>query len=128
MSAAELLALAEKCEAAEGPDRDLDRAIMTALGGRRLGNECWEMPDGALIDLEISPLGSLDACRQLHERVLTGWPWSLTQSPLHDGRLFWAGTFDGGRGQNTEIIRGAAQTPELAWTAAILRALAARLP
>lgn len=87
MNRAELLALADRCEAATGPDRALDFLILKRLRGLRdLGCGLYEMENWyySLDNSEPSekhppfpsPTASLDAALTL---VPEGWDWCLSR-------------------------------------------------
>lgn len=127
---ATLLALAERCETATGPDRELDGAIYIAVlipaerAGRidqNGGFVGWWPKDGPYVGAREVPAytASLDAALTL---VPEGWHWSA------DSRRFG---YVRGRGPQDGApdpegwARGTA-TPALALCAAALRALAAQ--
>ena len=68
----ELLALAARCEAASGPDRELDAAICVALGIEPQAREMLQFPayDGCVRYFTAS----LDAAMTL---VPEGWDWGI---------------------------------------------------
>lgn len=109
-----LRALAERCERAEGPNRELDAAIAVANGALRV-----HLVDGhatAFYANAASPLpfytASLDAAMSL---VPEGWFWRVDQGRNAGGACF---KIDG-----HEQIFTLAATPALALIAAALRAL-----
>lgn len=75
------LALAERCEAAKGPDREISEGILSALGYARISDAHWfcegkgHWNDGNRI------AASLDAITALIERELPGCGWSVDRSP-----------------------------------------------
>ena len=98
----ELLALAARCEAASGADRNLTIAVSDACD--------METPHG-------DPLTSLDAAMTL---VPEGWDWcaeTFGEDGAH-GKVWRHGWHD------DTVIHSNAATPALALTAASLRALA----
>ena len=104
---AKLLELAERCEAAEGPDRGLDMLICTALNTGRRTDPRDPGPDRFT--------ASIDAAMSL---VPEGWNRSFTDDPDDLGCVIgelWT------RKRNAV---GHAATPALALTAACLRARA----
>ena len=108
MSRAELLALAERVEAATGADRDIDHAIYAAF------NPDKPIPyDRRLLPWEHLYTASLDAAMSL---VPSGEYWEC--GPLPDMSQY--------RGR-VGMKAAYAATPALALTAATLRALAERM-
>lgn len=117
-----LLSLADRCEKAEGPERELRDEIMLALGWAYripdgLKFHYWFDPSGKRID-PPDPLRSLDAAMALvPERM---WAEGSLSSPsmmeVHAGGIFEA------------VGVGTGRTPALALTAACLRALAGDRP
>ncbi len=127
MNRDELLALADRCEAAAEPDRELDCAISLALvvppdGCKAVASELSSQA-GLLVDrigrlhgtVDYQPLtASLDAAMSLAPNAPTGLevsnfygnPWRAVIYPEGDGT----------------ISEGLAATPALALTAAALRA------
>ncbi len=109
-----LLALAEECEKATGPDPELVKQIAIALGWRRSGLSHWQPPeaDPAGVWRVGLPdwLGSLDAALSL---VRPGRWWMVERRP---GHTCYANISDDGE--------GTAPTPPLALCAAALRVLA----
>ena len=93
-----LLELAERCEAAEGSDSNLDWAIINAINP----DERWTYT------------GSIDAAARL---VPEGWGWNLDSGG-------YAVVLDWGNGPKPRI-GGRGATPALALCAAALRARAA---
>ena len=134
MTRAELLALAERVEKAEGPDRELDYAILRVLKPEYAGSEWQPYADGlrhvndssdarTLPARETCPqqwTSSLDAAASL---MPEGWECALywgvnnfaseAQLERHDRHKTFA-----------EPTTGTAATPTLALCAAVLRALA----
>lgn len=111
-----LLDLAARCEAAEGPDRELDAEIAFATGWatHALHKQEWLRPDGVVCGLP-EYTASLDAATSL---VPEGWCWQLR----HDDRpcaQFWQ---DG----DEYCLTALAATPALAQCAAALKARAAQ--
>lgn len=137
----DLTELAKRVEAATGPDADLDRRIMAALGySYRAGNRSIGLTYGKAWDShpyqewvkgdEVVPdhcvpdyTASLDAATTL---VPGGWNWGV--GPWEDWkstpRRAWAWCEETGEDWSEEMNRQAA-TPALALTAAALRARAA---
>ena len=107
--------LAERCEKATGPDRELDAAIAKALGlphGRETGWSNSENGDYWVVDECAKPFtASLDAAMML---VPEGWEWSLENT---GGETF--GPFVAKFGQLRDVE---AKTLPLAICAAALRA------
>ena len=73
-----LLELAERCEKATGPDRDLADDVLRACGfteerrartkgGHRLS---WRLPDGRHVPISFDPTVSLDAAKALRRAAL----------------------------------------------------------
>ena len=113
-----LVELAERCEAATGPDRKLDMAIVHALSGvlgepwpeatgMRMVEACDSFEDSR--DTVARYTASLDAAMTL---VPEGWIWDVTSTGTA-----WV-MEDGGDPQ----LFGDAATPALALCAAALRA------
>jgi hypothetical protein len=127
MTREEIIALAERCEKATGPDRELDaqiwvavtpactrrelRGIHKATGKEQIIDETRE-PDGRLI-IVPAVTASLDAAMTL---VPEGWGYSICPTSA----LLTRSTSDHG-------VMARAATPALALTAAALRAKAASL-
>ena len=84
--------LLERCEAATGPDRELDLHISRSLG--LLGHAAG-LPDEAFLAAWLPACrfgrytASLDASIALVERMLPGWDWLVSLSEL-GGREFCA--------------------------------------
>jgi len=132
MTKANLLALAARCEAATGADRelDLDVALAGGLISKPVERGCWVDP-GECIDGDKEPgsgtfvapaySASLDAAMTL---VPEGWRvWAVRE----DETGWWCGLSpDGGN----VVVGGWAPTPSfaLALTAACLRAIAEEMP
>ena len=133
-----LIALAERCEQAFEPDRELDAAIVAAvtLGVVGMGDEkpdddwCnrlyrWEPPRAWADSWLPVPryTASLDEAVKL---IPAGWKWSLDwtqQAPYQDSS--WASAFAPGSGRNPADTEASAMTPALALCAVALRARAA---
>jgi hypothetical protein len=126
---ATLLALAERCEQAAGPNNGLDAEIALAIGytHERRGTEraCWwRTPAGqqlAYVGYKNHPpffTGSLDAAVTL---VPEGWAVELVQALSGSP---WHATLRGGSAL-VPIIGATASKPALALCAAALRARAA---
>jgi hypothetical protein len=110
----ELLELAERCEAATGPDRELDAEIASTLGWANVGpgnrgGRCGRSPEGTWKTVPRYT-ASLDAAMTL---VPEGWDWELE---------FIGGTSVANMLLARGTFNGAAQTPALALCAAALRA------
>jgi hypothetical protein len=125
-----LLALAERCEKAEGPDRELDAAIAPLTGltvvdeGHPIGRMCYD--DIGAAHLMPRYTASLDAAMTL---VPESWGWMVSQpnakalsSGLLKERTPVMGEVQYGCDQRYAV---AAATPALALCAAALRARAA---
>lgn len=121
-----LLELAERCEKATGPDRELNAAIGSALYQMKVGREvpgiegCAHEPVTA----------SLDAATQL---VPEGWRWMAGQREfphcrayVENGELAFAGA-GMRRNPKRKWFEVTAATPALALCAAALRARAAQI-
>jgi hypothetical protein len=110
----EIIALAERCEKATGPDRLLGAQIHTAIDGRPCSFDskfdCWVGGGGLNVPLYTA---SLDAAMTL---VPEGWGYSICPTSA----LLTRSTSDHG-------VMARAATPALALTAAALRAKAASL-
>lgn len=114
---AELLELAERCEKAEGPDRELDRLIGATIYQLEVGRT---VPG---IEGCYSPeyTASLDAALTLAPE---GWPvFHLFNCHLGPDRWIWEADLAPQRSY-ADILRGQAATPALALCAASLRARA----
>jgi hypothetical protein len=126
----DLIALADRCEAAEGADRDLDEAIALALGWSSVPNPTfagglvgrWLLPDGSMtgqIDALPKFTASLDAAMTL---VPEGQASAVgTMAFRNDPRKPWACIWSE---QGEPLWRADAATPALALCAAALRARA----
>lgn len=115
--------LADRCEHATGPDRELDVAIVEAFGWRRKGGfwsgEYWERRNERLWFLQIPKLtGSLDAAMSL---VPEGWRFAGSQTMRLDfyAHLITRELTDKGAKAHAE---GHGDTLALAICAAALRA------
>jgi hypothetical protein len=133
MSAAALLALADRVEALGGPDRGIDRSIAEVVGTVPVGyeracvrgvakNYWWHSTDrDAPHFYPPAFTASLDAARGLAPSK-----WRLRQiqfsAPCADCRK-WQCQLYGGR-EGEDYFTAFAATLELAFTAALLRALA----
>jgi hypothetical protein len=130
-----LIELAERCEAASGPDRDLADDILRACGfvqmeKRRTNGgyqQKWKMPDGRHQQISFDPTKSLDAAMTL---VPVGW---FVNSLTEYNQRTWDAILRGPRPSDAPMWvssrtkgneRGVA-TPALALCAAALRARAA---
>lgn len=117
-----LLELAERCEAAAGPDRELDQDIALALGWSPIPNPTkagglvgrWTQPDGTMSGMEGPPqwTASLDAALSL---VPEGFDWTL-------GRTNGGLTIHAEVGGHGGDFMRFAESPALALCAAALRA------
>ena len=124
---ATLLALADRVEAATGPDREMDAEIAFAVGWRKSRGEWWKPPGGEWGLVLPTFTASLDAALSL---VPEGWRWSVDftqRAPYQDcGR---ADLYAPGSGYKPADVQDVyAATPALALTAAALRALAQEAP
>lgn len=131
MNRAELLALAERCEAATGPDRAIDFAIFRTLHPEYAGPEWKEFAGGLRhvndgSDIRCVPpasltpsqwTASLDAALTL---VPEGWDWCLSRGTGEPAVASMSPTDRVGG----PCVTGA--TPALALCAAALRARAAK--
>lgn len=120
MKAEELLALAERVEEAEGPDRELDREIKAAVG------DAWDYaadwgPRDNCHPVANAYTASLDAVMTL---VPEGWRLRQMNfsGPCADDRKWHLNLHGGREGGDTFVGRG--RTPALALCAAALRARA----
>jgi hypothetical protein len=112
-----LQALAERCEQASGPDREINKDILLALGYSWRGMNYWHSDDNRAWEGSISFTASLDAALKL---VPDGWRWAVSTTnddpPCAFGhppdKSFW-------------IEDTPAATPALALCAFALRARAA---
>lgn len=129
-TASEWLALAERCEKATGPDREIDALIWQALypdklvmtdgGGygpdkrpptyvraSQLPVSKWESKTDLAILIGAEPVtASLDAITALIERELPGFIWSSTFSVgLSTAKLFKSGTDFIGFGSSEPLAR-----------------------
>lgn len=125
--ASDLVSLAERCEAATGPDRDLDEAIVTTLcPGATVGEYCGYED----IVFHASPLvpnkGILPFFTASQDAATTLLPerWPLRQAnysaPCADDRKWHLNLHGGREGQDTFVGRG--NLPALAFCSAALRA------
>jgi hypothetical protein len=129
----DLLALAERVEAASGPDRDLDTEILWHVDRRRFTCGYWNAASGLPRELEVmpSPKGGL------------GWIGAQCSAPAYttsidaamtlvpEGYDWIIGHTNGGLTIHAEVgdrQQWFANTPALALTAAALRARAASTP
>lgn len=124
----ELIALAERCEAATGPDRELDEAIAVLVGkDSRTGPIHPSLAPRGYYD-GPSYTASIDAALSL---VPEGFSWAVGSA--EDGGHATVSkmpeddeAYSGGRLPAPEVMtHGYAATPALALTAAALRARAA---
>lgn len=124
-----LVELAERVEAAEGPDRELDREIareqvywiLHGMGEEKAA-EIADAMAGARLDADLDAYtASLDAALTL---VPEGWPvFHLFNCHLGPDRWIWEADLAPQRSY-ANILRGQAATPALALCAASLRARA----
>jgi len=139
MNKSALLELASRCEAATGPDRDLDWAITQvrhpSANPHPRNPALFLLCDGHFRRSDFNYTASLDAAMSL---VPEGWRFGLEQPGMFDGKQIeeaWCWPFESGfdpdwqNGQQgyrdaPEATHGFAATPALALTAAALRALA----
>jgi hypothetical protein len=117
----EWLALAERCEKATGPDREIDGAIIAALGFSWRGMDYWDNATSTkILRGRTDYTASLDAITALIEREMTDAGWSA-HSEYYDesvGRITR-------RGKDTIVCYAA--TPALALCAAFCRAMAEKV-
>lgn len=114
-----LTSLLERVEKATGPDRELDAAIRIALFPPA-GRPAW-----------LPYTASLDACRALQEQALPGWDWSARHSVSSDGDVRYGNAVvwvpcNPRDDESPRYWASHEHAPELAWLAAILRALIAQ--
>lgn len=118
------LALAERCEAATGPDREITESIMHALGYSRVSDAHWFCEGKGHWNDGNRLAASLDAITALIEREFPETRWSVAHSGYS-----WPDTF---AGQISPVggllMRRLSQsaTPALALCAAFCRAKAER--
>jgi hypothetical protein len=101
-----LLALAERCEKATGPDFEIDRDILMNVDS--IGDYDWAYPP--------KYSASLDTAMSFCERMLPGWCWRI--SSTNAARIWKYG--------EPHTVVDCVSTPVLAIDAAILRTLAAQ--
>jgi hypothetical protein len=131
MTRDEWLALAARCEAATGADREIDGAIALAFGWtlqkmRGDAKPYWRKPgETKFYTRELSGppayTSSIDDITALIQRELPGWDWQVaSKREDRDGcPAHVHGVFD------RELLReGCAATPALALCAAFCRAMA----
>lgn len=120
-SRAGLLALATRCEAANGPDRELDIAVQIAIGGHYATHhgvpvEC----DSAGVEVPRYS-ASLDAALSLAQPPGSPlWTWTVNGRESSDHSIYFAEIT-----KPSSEYQGRGRTPALALTAASLRARAA---
>jgi hypothetical protein len=123
--ASELRALADRAEAAQGADRELDGEI-----SRAIGTPGWRKSEAGiwfhnnLRVVQVAPTASLDAAVSL---VPEGFMWRLQCDPTGEGDAICernAGDFGAIDARHTQTF---AATPALALVAAALRARAEEL-
>jgi hypothetical protein len=122
--------LAERCEAASGPDRELDEAIATALGWAAIPNPTfagglvgrWTRPDGTMSGMEGPPqwTASIDAALTL----VPAWACPHLRHDPDAMRPFCQ--LENGIGLPFPAYKAHAATYALAICAAALRARAAQ--
>jgi hypothetical protein len=124
-SKAEWIALAERCEGATGPDRDLDCALY-ALVRRHMNPVALlesfrrEISIQSMVDCFTA---SLDAITALIERELPGWEWQANGNRGKPKSLAWV--YSGS--QHDKVHKSYAATPALALCAAFCRAMAEKV-
>ncbi len=115
-----LIALAERCEQAAGPDRELDNAILSALGYSWRGMAYWHNDDNHVLKGSTFFTKILDAAVTL---VPDGWGWAVSTT---GAGLPCAYGHPPGNGLEVSWIDDTpAATPALAMCAFALRARAA---
>jgi len=121
-----LLALAERCEKAAGPDHRLDVLIENALGLAKFKRfPDTLIGDSDYIRCDIKPLtASLDAAMTL---VPDGHEFGFQVKRYHDGAGCEVGVWREGDDGRSWSVDAEAATPALALTAACLRARAEAL-
>jgi hypothetical protein len=140
MDTANLLELAERCEAATGPDRDIDLAIFEACGWVRKGGfwsgEYWERGGRRiwLTDKRLpAPTASLDAAMTLVPEENDSWSlmkWPQDGKPTFRATVSWTVKSSHKNASGPYVMhkphlrRAEAATPALALCAAALRARA----
>ena len=122
--------LAERCEKAMGPDREIDAAMAKALGlvppgltpGASRGYEARFSNSAGLVWDAPYYTTSLDAIAALIERKLPGWRvrWHTDGDGVHEAFLEDKGDFDAIDARHTETF---AASPALALCAAFCRAM-----
>ena len=102
--------LAERCEQAMGPDRDIERCM------------CSLIPEGFQTLPNAGFTSSLDAITALIDRELPGWRvrWHTDGDGVHEAFLEDKGDFDAIDARHTETF---AASPALALCAAFCRAM-----
>ncbi|KKC27326.1 hypothetical protein [Sphingomonas sp. SRS2] len=116
MDREKLVALAERCEQATGPDRELDAAIESALDGLYSADVAKELYH----DLCPDYTASIDAAKTL---VLDGWMLMVSDADNGDA-LAMLSLRDNPEYLESGLVSVAAKTWPNAITAAALRALA----
>lgn len=122
MTRAELLALAERVEKAQGADRGLDAAVFLACGPHAIPwrhAEGGNLYSGGLGTTAPAYTASLDAAASL---VPEGCSWGIVSDFFHSGKP--AAKVGKSRSEASENPWHSAATPALALTAAALRARA----
>ena len=120
MTKADLIALAERVERAEGPDRELDRAIKQAAGHDWDYSADWDYWDALKNEKASKPVAKPYTASPDAAMTLAPPPgkWSVTAGHADDWQAaIW---FEDGRALDWR----SAATPSLALTAAALRAIA----
>ena len=69
--------------------------------------------------------GSLDAAHDLHEAVLPGWDWCVTNDAARAGEMFGPMATIAKPDQSPHIFQSSSGTPSRAWLIAIIKALIA---
>lgn len=124
---ATLLALAADVEAAEGPDRELDRRILACFGKVREQTGTVTLSEAMTLWQTDRVTASADAALALMQEALPGWSYHLQQS--FSGRAA-ARLYDPDEDYDEELpmpsfpARGDAHTLPRAIVAAVLRAVA----
>lgn len=116
MTKAEIIALAERVERAEGPDRWLDSDIALSQGWHQLPGDNWIGPHAEIVVPDYT--ASLDAAMTL---VPSGFLWTMDS---WDGSRWSAGIWRDRRWLVHTSEKRTSKTPALALTSASLRAIA----
>jgi hypothetical protein len=128
----EWLELAKRCEAAKGPDREIDAAIMAALFAAASSCDVFAEKDGAVVSyphaggkrIDASPIytASLDAITALIERELPESGHGYTVHDVREKQAVAHVCVD----YDADPCGASAATPALALCAAFCRAMAER--